>query len=89
MDTERRSATGPPIKPSSIRMELDAARSEILVFWRLPDGTRCSVVRGPTDNWRLLVLREGREVLTEDFADPRELLYRAEQLRPVFQRSVA
>lgn len=62
---------------------------EIVIFWRLPDGTRCSVVPGEQRTWRLLVIRMGTHLLDEDFADPYALLARARELRLVYRPSVA
>ncbi|MGE5357875.1 MAG: hypothetical protein ACM3NQ_02590 [Bacteroidales bacterium] len=62
---------------------------EIIVFWKLPDGTRCSVVRRERTKWRLVIERNGTELLAEDYLDASALLRRANELRPVYARSVA
>ena len=62
---------------------------DILIFWRLPDGTRCSVAAHPTHGWQLVVTRMATVLLTEHFSDAHRLLARAHELRPLFLRSVA
>ncbi len=64
--------------------------SELVVFWRLSDGTRCAVVYDPPRGWQLRVVRGcDAPLLTEHYADPHALLARAHALRAVFERNAA
>ena len=64
--------------------------NELVVFWRLSDGTRCVVVHDPPRAWQLRVVR-GCDIplLTENHPDPHHLLARAYELRTMFERSAA
>jgi hypothetical protein len=62
---------------------------EVMIFWRLPDGTRCAVLEDPHHGWRLQVTRMGTVLVTEQFSDPHRLWDRASALRPLFVKSVA
>ncbi len=62
---------------------------EVVIFWRLPDGTRCAVLADPRHGWQLQVVRMGALLLSEQFSDPHRLLARANELRPLFEKSVA
>ena len=62
---------------------------EILVFWRHANGTRCVVAKAYPHGWQLLVLNGERTLLVEEYEDPRQLLARAQALRPVFESAVA
>ncbi len=54
---------------------------EMVIFWRLPDGTRCSVLEHAPGLWRLVVRQGSRQLFQEDFADRRDVLRRAGELR--------
>jgi hypothetical protein len=62
---------------------------ELVVFWRHADGTRCVVAKGQPSGWRLLVIKDDRTLAVEDHEDPRVLLARAYELRPLFGSAVA
>ncbi len=62
-------------------------RSEIMVFWKLPDGTRCSVLRHEVSKWRLVVTRHNAELLAEDYVSAKMLFDRAQDLRLAFGRA--
>jgi hypothetical protein len=61
--------------------------TEIIIFWRLPDGTRCSVLGQQASKWRLVVTRGDAELLIEDYPSARALFDRARELRPLFDRA--
>ncbi len=63
---------------------------ELVVFWRLSDGTRCVVMHDPPRGWQLRVVCGcDPPLLTEHFADAPTLLARAQALRALFERSAA
>ncbi len=62
---------------------------EVMIFWRLPDGTRCAVLEDPKHGWQLQVTRLATVLLAEQFDNPYRLLERATALRPLFMKSVA
>ncbi len=65
-------------------------QKELVVFWRLSDGTRCSVLHDPPRGWLLRVARDGEpSLLTEHYSESDLLLTRALQLRAVFERDAA
>ncbi len=63
--------------------------SEILVFWRHVNGTRCVVVAAGPGRWQLRVTRGDQAILVEDYSDPHVLFERALALRAVYQPSAA
>ncbi len=65
-------------------------KKELVVFWRLSDGTRCAVVHDPPRGWQLRVAR-GADclLLVEHFSDPQLLLARALALRAAYERTAA
>ncbi len=58
--------------------------TDILVFWRRPDGTRCVVGHDERGGWRLRVVRDGHQMVTEHFTNAPDLFARAQQLRDLF-----
>jgi hypothetical protein len=63
---------------------------ELVVFWRLRDGTRCVVLHDAPGGWQLRVIRGGdAPLLTERFLDPHALLARALELRAAFEWQAA
>jgi hypothetical protein len=62
---------------------------ELVVFWRLPNGTRCAVAPARPTGWELRVTRGPEVLLSEHFADPHALFARALALRKEFAASAA
>ncbi len=58
--------------------------SDILVFWRRPDGTRCVVGHDARGGWELRIVRDGDRLLVEHFTSAPDLFARAQQLRDLF-----
>lgn len=56
---------------------------ELVLFWRLANGTRCVVVQAGVC-WQLRVMRHAEVLLSEDFVDAAELMARAKALRLEF-----
>ena len=63
---------------------------ELVVFWRLRDGTRCVVLHDAPVGWQLRVVRGCEPPLQiERFSDPHALLARALELRATYARQAA
>jgi hypothetical protein len=79
----------PPAPPSPIKATVTT--QELIVFWRLTDGSRCVVTPHGDGMWELRVVRDREApMLVENYRDPRVLYERARALRRVFaERAVA
>lgn len=53
---------------------------ELVLFWKLANGTRCVVVQLGS-HWQLRVIRHLEVLLAEDYQDPSKLMARAKALR--------
>jgi hypothetical protein len=53
---------------------------ELVLFWKLANGTRCVVVQHGT-MWQIRVIRHGDLLLSEDYQDPELVLARSKDLR--------
>ncbi len=62
---------------------------EILVFWRLPDGTRCVVGHAEGGGWQLRVTRGEEQLLAEHHDNAPDLFARAQQVRDFFRSRAA
>jgi hypothetical protein len=53
---------------------------ELVLFWKLSNGTRCVVVQQGA-HWQLRVIRQNELLLAEDYRDAAMVLARAKDLR--------
>jgi hypothetical protein len=56
---------------------------ELILFWKLANGTRCVVVQNG-ELWQLRVLRQNELLLSEDYEDGIAVINRAKALRLEF-----